>query len=112
LYGPVWLYVQQRPDEQSGSKPEGAASGGVRQTRFLIDLELSRLGHTQLEGIAKHNHIDLKLNTPSALPQDLQRELVTTYTNAASAYGFTGELLFTSGPMIDFRQRGGMAKTI
>ncbi|MGE3770028.1 MAG: hypothetical protein AB7G06_03670, partial [Bdellovibrionales bacterium] len=76
LYGPVWLYVQQRPDEQSGSKPEGAASGGVRQTRFLIDLELSRIGHTQLEGIAKHNHIDLKLNTPSALPQDLQRELV------------------------------------
>ena len=105
LQAPVWLYVQQRPDDSANGGQDSDAPQTIRQTRFLVDLHLTRMGHTQLEGIAKQNQIDLKLNTPAPLPREMQNELTGIFTGAAGAYGFAGELMFTSGTLIDIRAR-------
>jgi hypothetical protein len=116
LQSPVWLYVQQRRDDNAGNNGNDNAPQAVRQTRFLVDLQLTRMGHTQLEGIAQlkngANQIDLKLNTPQPLPPTMQNELKSIFTNAASAYGFAGEFLFTSGTVIDFRARAATTQTV
>jgi len=107
LHSQVWFYVQQRqhrgPDDGTSDNAQTGKQQG--QTRFVIDLDLSRMGHTQLEGIAATGRVDLKLNTRVTLPNEMQQELVQTYANIASAYGFTGDLIFTNGNYIDLRRR-------
>jgi hypothetical protein len=92
---PVWLFVrapQPDPDEQNDGHPKG---GGGR--RFLVEVNLSRLGALQLDGLVRPHRFDLILRSAKALPDDLCRNLISVFTDCLGATGFTGQLSFQYG---------------
>lgn len=103
LLSPLHLYVQQRQDQSSRDGGDTTPSSSRdKQTRFVLDLHFTRLGHTQLEGLSKPKALDLLLRTDNALPQPLQQELINRYTDILSATGLTGTLAFNRGNWLQF----------
>lgn len=79
---------------------DGDADGGGGKkgggTRFLIDLDLSRLGAMQLDGMFKKElrAFDMVLRTKNALPEEMRRDLLGIFTDANGAMGLKGGLTF------------------
>lgn len=111
MTAPFTLYIQQRQDE--GSQHQNNTPGSTseaRKTRFVVDLHLSRLGHTQLEGLSRarstdgqQGQLDLALRTESPLPVPLQNELTARYSEIIAAAGLSGTLAFNRGSYLTFR---------
>lgn len=53
--------------------PEASKSDGG--SRFIIELELSSIGHTQLDGLLKQQSLNLILRTHQTLPEDIRNHL-------------------------------------
>ena len=112
MAAPFTLYVQQRQDEPGQQGSGAATSTDARKTRFVVDLHLTQLGHTQLEGLSrarqtdKAGQLDLALKTETQLPPALQNDLINRYTEIMAATGLTGTLSFMRGPFLTFRATG------
>ncbi len=90
---PIKLHVHPlKEDEESGGK-ERSKPG----SRFVIDLDLSRFGPMQLDGLVRPNHFDLILRSHAALPPDLRVELIQVFADSVRAVGYSGGLSFQSG---------------
>ncbi|PWC85230.1 hypothetical protein TSH100_16095 [Azospirillum sp. TSH100] len=90
---PIKLHVHPlKEDEENGGK-ERSKPG----SRFVIDLDLSRFGPMQLDGLVRPNHFDLILRSHAALPPDLRVELIQVFADSVRAVGYTGGLSFQSG---------------
>jgi hypothetical protein len=83
---PLRLAVKRPPDET----PTEAGA------RFLVEVELSRLGALQFDGRVQGRRLDLLLRTRAALPPELRAELAALFHDAKSAAGFSGEIAFTT----------------
>jgi hypothetical protein len=91
---PIKLHVHPlKSDEEGGEGREKAKPG----SRFLIDVDLSRLGPMQLDGLVRPNHFDLILRSHVALPPELRVELIQVFADSVRALGYTGGLSFQSG---------------
>jgi hypothetical protein len=91
---PVKLWLHNSPEvEEDGQRRNG---GG--DTRFMIDLTLSRLGPMQVDGLARPGKLDLVIRTPSPLPPDIRRGLNAAFAGTASANGIAGGLSFHVSP--------------
>ena len=64
------------------------------ETRFVIDLTLSRLGDMQFDGFLKERQFDLVIRTRRLLSHRIQRDIRALYTNAQHIAGFHGDILF------------------
>jgi hypothetical protein len=64
--------------------------------RFLVEVELSRLGGLQLDGRVQARRFDLLLRTRSALTPDARAEIAALFHDAKSAAGFGGDIAFTT----------------
>ncbi|KAA0592381.1 hypothetical protein J2848_006288 [Azospirillum lipoferum] len=90
---PIKLHVHPlKEDEESGGK-ERAKPG----SRFVIDVDLSRFGPLQLDGLVRPNHFDLILRSHVALPPELRVELIQVFADSVRAVGYSGGLSFQSG---------------
>ncbi|BAI73817.1 hypothetical protein AZL_a02860 (plasmid) [Azospirillum sp. B510] len=89
---PIKLHVHPLKDDEDGGK-ERSKPG----SRFVIDLDLSRFGPMQLDGLVRPNHFDLILRSHAALPPDLRVELIQVFADSVRAVGYTGGLSFQSG---------------
>jgi hypothetical protein len=76
-------------DEQK----DGKEDPGVR---FVIDLNLSRLGPLQLDGLTKQSNrmFDLIIRTKKPMAGFIRRDILDIYENAMDALGFNGRLSF------------------
>jgi len=91
---PIKLHVHPlKGDEENGEGREKSKPG----SRFLIDVDLSRLGPMQLDGLVRPNHFDLILRSHVALPPELRVELIQVFADSVRALGYTGGLSFQSG---------------
>lgn len=91
---PIRLHIHPlNGDEEGGEGKEKAKPG----SRFLIDVEMSRLGPMQLDGLVRPNHFDLILRSHVALSPDLRVELIQVFADSVRAVGYTGGLSFQSG---------------
>lgn len=81
-----------RQDAEPANKPSQNGQ------RFIIDVELSRLGEMQIDGLVQKDNsrhqFDMIIRTSKALPSDVEQDIRTIYTNAAEIAGFKGNLLF------------------
>jgi hypothetical protein len=79
-------------DEADGKKKSGKGKG----TRFLINLDLSRLGEMQLDGmfVKSTRAFDLMIRTKDALPEDMRRDLSGLFATSNAAMGLKGALSF------------------
>lgn len=77
-------------DDAAGKKGRG---GGIR---FLINLDLSRLGPLQLDGMFRKEPrgLDLMIRTKQPLPDDLRLELTGIFGTSTAAMGLKGGLSF------------------
>jgi hypothetical protein len=85
--------ITRREGEGESEESKAKKGGG---TRFLIDLNLSRLGPMQLDGMFKTEarSFDMVLRTKGALPEDMRRDLLGLFTEANGAMGLKGGLTF------------------
>ena len=91
---PIHLYVHPVNDEEDGGDKR---DGGPKGSRFLLDLDLSRLGPMQLDGLVRPNRFDLILRSHTALPPEFRLDLIQIFADSIRAVGYTGGLSFQSG---------------
>jgi hypothetical protein len=74
----------------------GGQQGGGAQTgsRFVVEVEMSRLGTMQLDGLVQPKRFDLMLRSRQALPEAMRRDIAALFAEARSAAGFAGEIGF------------------
>lgn len=85
--------ITRREGEGEGEESREKRGGG---TRFLIDLDLSRLGPMQLDGMFKNDAraFDMVLRTKVELPDEMRRDLIGIFADANGAMGLKGTLTF------------------
>lgn len=83
-----------RREGEGESEGRGGKKGGG--TRFLIDLNLSRLGAMQFDGMfrTETRSFDMVLRTKDALPEEMRRDLLGIFGAANGAMGLKGGLTF------------------
>ncbi len=89
------IRIAQR-DHQNEEK-DGKDEPGVR---FVIDLELSRLGSLQLDGLAKDKarKFELIMRSKSALPGYVRKQIHEIFENGMQTIGFDGKISFQVTP--------------
>lgn len=65
-----------------------------KSMRFLIDLDLNRMGDVQLDGFAQSDRLDLIVRTQSPLSPPMQQIMRRKYSSSLEYTGFKGELGF------------------
>jgi hypothetical protein len=81
---------------REGESDEGDKTKRGGGTRFLIDLDLSRLGAIQLDGMFRKETrgFDLMIRTKAALPEDIRLDLTGIFAASNAAMGLKGGLTF------------------
>lgn len=104
---PITLYLHTVNNQQQTPEDEGAPAQ-EKARRFLLDVELSRLGHLQLDGLVRERRFDLILRSYAPLAPDLRRDLEGSFANCLGAVGFAGGLSFQSGgrDWVELRRSG------
>jgi len=81
---------------------EDAADGadGAQGTRFVIDLDLSRLGRFQLDGLVHQGEkrMDLIVRTEPPLPRLIEDGIRDIFQDAAGVTGIKGGIVFQAAP--------------
>ncbi|CAO3436476.1 hypothetical protein [Azospirillum endophyticum] len=90
---PIKLHVHPLQEDEEGGGGKRSKPG----SRFVIDLDLSRFGPMQLDGLVRPNHFDLILRSHAALPPELRVELIQVFADSVRAVGYTGGLSLQSG---------------
>jgi len=81
--------------EQEGE--ENRADGRGTAKRFLMDLNFSRLGPMQLDGLVWPGRFDLMIRTQSLLPSDLRQSIGTIFRDSLETVGYAGTIGFQTG---------------
>ena len=84
---PVRLYLRRR---QPGRAPTDQSS------RFVLDVDLSRLGAVQLDGLVRQQRFDLVLRSHCAIPAAMRQEITQVFHDASAAAGLAGDIIFTT----------------
>jgi hypothetical protein len=81
---------EEAEDEQKGRKG----------TRFVIDMDLSRMGRFQLDGLVyqKEKHLDLIVRTENRLPQKMHDDIRDIFQEAGDVTGIKGGISFQAAP--------------
>ncbi|HYG87603.1 MAG TPA: hypothetical protein VD978_15195 [Azospirillum sp.] len=90
------IHVHIRPVRGDEERADAAEHDG-RGSRFLIDLELSRFGPLQLDGLVRPRRFDLILRSHAPLPPELRAELTDVFADSVSTVGYAGTLSFQTG---------------
>ena len=108
---PIQLNVRQAPEEADKDGQAGGRAGkGGGGTRFVVDLDLSRLGPMQIDGLMRgpEKKIDFIVRTPKALPSEMRFDLNRIVDSMAQASGLVGSIVFQANsrfvetPKLDF----------
>lgn len=89
---PIRLYLRGGSDEGDGSGRE------ERGARFVVDLDLSRLGPLQLDGLVRRGRFDLVLRSHIPIATDMKAELGTIFRASLESAGFAGDIAFVTTP--------------
>lgn len=85
---PVRLYLRRR-DRSSRAPPE-------EESRFIIDVEMSRLGPLQLDGLMRRKRFDLVLRSHRALPEELRHQASAIFHQTLADAGLAGDIAFAT----------------
>lgn len=79
---------------QGGEREEDGEESKERSTRFIFDLNLSRLGDVQLDGLMKGRRLDLILRTHAPFSHAMQATMRRKYLDVLEAGSLGGDLAF------------------
>ena len=88
---PIRLIVRKPPEDEE--ETEARDNEG---SRFLLDVDMSRLGPLQLDGLVKRRakRFDLVVRSHLPLPTDVRRDIGSIFFRALEGLGMTGEANF------------------
>jgi hypothetical protein len=66
------------------------------KTRFIVEVELSRLGDLQLDGLVREKRLDLILRSRVPLPEFMRRDIMQIFHDANEITGYRGSIGFQS----------------
>jgi hypothetical protein len=92
----IQLYLR-KPVEEEQADPADERRRGGGTTRFLVEVELSRLGAIQLDGLMRERRLDLILRTREPLLPAMRQDISRILTTALEAMGMTGGASFQPG---------------
>jgi hypothetical protein len=105
---PIRLYVR-------NPREDGKTGGQSQQgSRFVLDLDLSRLGPLQLDGLVRGPRFDLVLRSREPLDPAMKAEIGTLFRSALDGSGFSGDVAFVTtaqfpvAPLSALRPRLGL----
>lgn len=84
---PVRLYFRRR----AASSP-----AGDQGTRFVLEVEMSRMGALQLDGLVRPQRFDLVLRSHRPIAAELRQEITEIFHGAVAASGLGGDITFTT----------------
>ncbi len=87
---PVRLYVRRDAEEQTSQQRD------ERGSRFVLDLDMSRLGALQLDGLVRKGRFDLVLRSHEPMAADIKTDMASIFRNSLAASGFTGDIAFVT----------------
>jgi hypothetical protein len=93
--GRIQLFVRSPAAEEEAPEDERKSRGGAR--RFVVEVELSRLGGIQLDGLVRDRQFDLVLRTREPLPPEIRRDVAGIFAATIEAMGMTGGATFRAG---------------
>jgi hypothetical protein len=88
---PIRLYVRNPGDGKSGGQSQ-------QGSRFVLDLDMSRLGPLQLDGLVRGPRFDLVLRSHEPFDPAMKAEIGTLFHNALEGSGLSGEVAFVNTP--------------
>ncbi|WP_247895120.1 hypothetical protein [Azospirillum brasilense] len=91
---PIKLHIHPIHSDEDGKT---SRKGGDKGSRFLLDLDLSRLGPMQLDGLVQPNRFDLILRSHTPLAPEIRLDLIQIFADSIRAVGYIGGLSFQSG---------------
>jgi hypothetical protein len=80
---------------------EGGGAEGDAGTRFMIEVNMSRLGPIQFDGLTRQKHLDLVVRTQRPFPEQMVDEIRSIFGNTIAALGFTGTIALRVVPRFD-----------
>ncbi|MGB0671049.1 MAG: hypothetical protein ACPGNT_06095 [Rhodospirillales bacterium] len=76
--------------------------GGEKGTRFVVDIDLSQLGHLQIDGMVRRRgdkqNLDLVIRSDGPLPQVMRDDIRALFRDAGEVTGVEGQLVFQAQP--------------
>ena len=92
---PITLYLRRDRDADGED-----AERGRDDTRFVVDVELSRLGHMQLDGLVRgqDKRFDLIVRSERPLPPWMRDDIREIFAEASALTGLKGGTSFHAGP--------------
>jgi hypothetical protein len=84
---PVRLYLRR------GTRGAAQADQG---TRFVLDVDMSRLGALQFDGLVRRQRFDLVLRSNRPITADMRQEIAALFRDTTSAAGLAGDVTFTT----------------
>lgn len=87
-YPKIFISDQAVPLEDGGSA-----------RHFIVDVELTKLGHLQLDGYVQPLRLDVTLRSEAALPQKIQQDISNIFSDFLDIQGYRGHLLFKQDRM-------------
>lgn len=90
---PLSIFYRQQYED-----PDKDQDQAKKQTRFIIDLALNRMGPVQVDGLVREKKLDVILRTETQLSDAMITEMRKIYAGAMSQTSFQGELAFQSRP--------------
>ncbi len=86
----IRLFVRHGPHDEPGQDDDSEDDS----TRFVLEVELSRVGDLQLDGLIRGKRFDLILRTRTAMPETMRRDITQIFHNANEATGYKGNIGF------------------
>ncbi len=85
---------------RQGQEKHRKEGGGQepRETRFMLDMEFSRLGRWRLDGLVRTRRFDLIIRSQRPPPENMRGHIRTIFHDALSLYGYGGEISFSTEP--------------
>jgi hypothetical protein len=90
-----FLVRDSNADDEDANSSGRKRSGGA--SRFLIDLELSRMGEMQLDGLVHKKRFDLILRTRNPMTAEMRQDIKRIFVDAVDSLGMSGVISFSSG---------------
>lgn len=97
---PIRLYVRAvQDDEGQGGKAGGQGDG----ERFVLDIDMRRLGRIQLDGMVRRDEksFDLIMRTQNPLPPEMRRDILAIFAENCDACGTKGMVVFQTGRFVE-----------
>ncbi len=89
------MFLYYRHNDRDAESADGERS---RETRFILDLTLNRMGAVQLDGLVRGRKLDLALRTLQPFSEAMRQDLRQRYVHVLDVAGLSGELSFQSRP--------------